>query len=189
MANDDAPNRKKRETDQRGARAGQTTMPQEHGGSIGQAAYEPTERDRDYVRKHVFFLGAERTALRLGISTRTLQRHFAVEIAEANEELLEAGGKTAMQRALAGDGPMLRFVLATRFPDLWSPKYRLQHEGKIGVERTLDLRDFLKDKSEDETAAILAAIDALAAAGGVDIARSADGSEATGREPPPSSEA
>lgn len=164
---------------QRGARRGQTTSPQPHGGSIGQKPYVPDERDREYVLRNHFYLGSTRTAARLGISEATLERHFRDEIKRSAEELLIAGGKTAMQKALQGDGPMLRYVLATRFPDLWSPKYRHEHTGPNGAPIEFDkvdsaLMPLLEGKTTDELRELERIFDALIAAGGIALGPEGD---------------
>lgn len=137
--------------DQRGARKGMTTMPQPNGaGSIGQAPYIPTERDRQYVRDHVFYMGQERVARRLGVCSRTLRNHFRPEIDEAHDNALLDLASTAMERAKAGDGPMLRFMLATRFKDTWSPRLKLEHSGHVDVDVNVDLSAFIAGASKDE---------------------------------------
>ena len=171
MAKDDekAPNAKTRSTDQRGARPGLTTMPQPHGGSIGQKPYVPTDRDREFVAKSGFFLGQDRTAERLGISVDTLTRHYRKELDHGEDEFLLAGGKVLARQALEGDGAQLRFLLARRFPKVYGEKKAVEHSGEIGTPRTVDLSAFLEGKTEDECRAIIAGIDALAAAGGIDL--------------------
>jgi AraC-like DNA-binding protein len=160
---------------QRGARRGTTThtgvgngvqgtKSGEPAGSIGQAPYVPTERDREFVRQKVWFIGQEATAKRLGISSRTLQRHFKPEIEDCETDLEEKLGKTAVQKAINGDGPMLRFLLATRFKGRWSPKIQHQHTGADGGPiRTVDLAPLIEGKSEEELKALDELLDSLAA--------------------------
>lgn len=159
---------------QRGARRGTTThtgvanpayAPSgKPAGSIGQAPYEPTERDRAFVREKVWYIGQEATAKRLGISTKTLQRHFRAEIDDCEVELEETLGMTAVQKAIKGDGPMLRFLLATRFKGRWSPKIRHTHTGPDGGPiRTVDLGPLIEGKSEEELRALDELLDTLAA--------------------------
>jgi hypothetical protein len=156
--------------DQRGARAGQTTSPQPHGGSIGQKPYEPNDRDREYVSKHSFLMGQEATARVLGISKGTLVRHYRAELDGAEDRARLELGQTAMKKASEGDSAMLRFVLATRFADQWSPKYRMKHEGGINVSTISaeQLERMFEGKSKDEIGSIIAGLDAIIAAGGVD---------------------
>jgi hypothetical protein len=159
---------------QRGARRGTTThvgvgngvkgtIAGAPTGSIGQAPYEPTERDREFVRENVWFIGQEATAKRLGISTKTLQRHFRAEIDDCETEFERQLGETAMQKALKGDGPMIRFLLATRFKGRWSPKIQHRHTGADGgVIRTVDLGPLIEGKTEEELRQIDAILDSFA---------------------------
>lgn len=155
-------------------------MAQPHGGSIGQEPYVPTERDRAFVLEHVFYLGQAKTAKRLGISERTLVNHYRAEIDQAYEDAELDLGKTAMQRAKAGDGPMLRFLLATRFRERWSPRIAHQHTGTLQVEEVpIDLSKFFEGKTEEELERASDIIDEILAAAGVDF----EGDGARGEAP------
>lgn len=159
---------------QRGARKGTTTHPgrpdrgeDKAPGSIGQAPYVPDERDREFVRTKVWFIGQEATARRLGICSRTLQRHFKKEIADCEIDFEEALGKKAMQKAMSGDGPMLRFLLATRFKGRWSPKIKHEHTGEGGGPiREINLGPLIEGKTEDELADLEAILERLGASTG-----------------------
>lgn len=177
-----AKNVKRRSTDQRGSRPGQATTPQPGGrGAIGQKPYVATDRDREYVRKHCFYLGNAVTAERLGISKDTLERHFRPEIDESADELRLAAGMSAVKRALEGDGPMLRFVLQTRFGDMWSRKHSLAHTGPGGGPiRTVDLSGVLKGKTEEQLADLEQLLDHLIAQADPDGSSVADLGEAAG---------
>jgi len=151
-------------------------MPQPHGGSIGQEAYVPTERDRAYVREHIFYMGKERVARRLGISARTLYNHFKAEMDEANDEALLELAQTAMQRAKAGDGPMLRFMLATRFKETWSPRLIHQHQGAVDVDVNVDLSAFIATASKEEIQIALRVVRQFISQAGTNVAAGDDGS-------------
>ena len=131
--------------------------------------YVPTDADRDYVEKHVFFIGQQRTADNLGIHLATLKRHYAEEIRKAKTEFLLAGSRRLAKDALEGDGASLRFLLARRFSDMYGEKIKAEHSGEIGQPQRVDLTKFLEGKTVDEHRAILAALDLLSAAGGVDL--------------------
>lgn len=143
--------RRGRRVGNRGARPGGTQQP-----------YEPTERDREYVREHANYAPLETIARRLGVSAKTVQRHFQKELAESKEDFGIDLARTAAEKALAGDGPMLRFLLATRFG--WNTKVRHEHTGAGGGPiRTIDVGPLIDGKSEDELAELERILEALAA--------------------------
>jgi len=138
-----APNTKTRADDQRGA----------HKGQNGQQPYKPTERDRAYVKKHVFWIGQADCAKRLGISERTLSRHFKEEIETCKLDGKETLTETSMNLARKGDGPMLRFLLATRFYEDYSPKYKAKVEGDVKFSfADIDISDELAQMEKGELA-------------------------------------
>lgn len=162
--NPDSLDKRGRRKGQRGARKGTTTHEGKNGGSIGQEPYEPTERDREYVAKHVWYIGHEQCAQRLGISKKTLQRHFRKEIDEAKVDLELDLGMTAVEKARMGDGPMLRFLLATRFGKRWSPKYVHEHSGKDGGPiRMINMAPLIEGKTEEELAELERILESLEA--------------------------
>jgi hypothetical protein len=111
----------------------------------------PTDRDRAYVKEHVIYLGREGCAKRLGISSKTLDRHFPEEVAEAKLNAKEGLTKTAFQRAMAGDGPMIRWLLSSHFRDEYGPHVRHSHDGNVTVDLSeIDLSEALKDLNGEE---------------------------------------
>ncbi len=76
-----ANNTKVRDDDRRGAKPGNPTMPQEHGGAIGQQPHEPTEELRHQVETMVG-LGMVQADIGkvLRVSTDTLVRHYRDEL-------------------------------------------------------------------------------------------------------------
>lgn len=170
----DEPDSRGRRKGQRGARKGTTAQP--HGGAIGQEPYEPTDKDREYVREYVWHIGQGNTAKKLGISVRTLQRHFRKQMDEAEIDLEEKLSRKAVVRALdEDDGATLRFILANRFSERWSNKVTHEHGGVGGGPiQTVDISDLVEGKSIEELKALERFFEK--------IAERASGSESDGGE-------
>lgn len=72
-----------------------------------------------------------------GISFMTLNTYrkshpqFAQEVEEAVSDSIDALEAVAYKKAKRGDGPMLRFMLATQRPEKYALKHRLEHSGRI----------------------------------------------------------
>lgn len=56
---------------------------------------------------------------------------FSQEIEEALEDSINLLEAVAYKKAKRGDGPMLRFMLATQRPEKYALRHRLEHSGRI----------------------------------------------------------
>lgn len=170
-------NLKTKATDQRGARKGTTTMKPAHGGSIGQAPYVPTPRDRAFVLRHCYALGPHETARRLGICTRSMYNHFPNEIRQSKVITTERLERTAIEQALAGNSSMLRFVLRDRQGSRFGRVRPTRDTTAANVNVNIDIRALLTGMSEDEIGVAIKLFDQLIAAAGARLDTGAGGSE------------
>lgn len=105
-----------------GTPPGGATMPQPHGGKIGNPAFEPTEEQRAKVRTYakVFPVHGEHFIARLvGISRNTLRKYFADDLELGRAEMLASVGSQMINRAIdqggesiKGDIDAQKFILA-----------------------------------------------------------------------------
>ena len=81
----------------------------------GRPPFEPTNEQRKQVQR-LKLLGTthELVAAMLDVSLPTLRKHFHHELEHSTAELLSNIAAMAYQRALAGDGPMIQFILRTK---------------------------------------------------------------------------
>lgn len=168
-------NIKTRADDQRGARKGTTTMKPAHGGSIGQAPYIPTPRDRAFVLRHCYALGPYETARRIGITKRSLYNHFPTEIRQSKVITIERLDRTAIEQALAGNSSMLRFVLRGRQDSRFNHLSRRRDEPAANVNVNVDIRALLTNMSEAELGVAIKLFDQLITAAGTGLDPGADG--------------
>lgn len=135
-------------------------------GQYGKPEHVPTDELRQKVLDEVVFWGKVGTARRLDIAKSTLEKHYAEEIALANEKAVAAVSGRLFQKAMAGDGQSIRFFLLTRGKGEWSPKIKHEHTGEDGGPiETFNFAALIDGKTEDELRAIRAAVEILTAAG------------------------
>lgn len=134
---------------------------------IGNPPHVPTDANREKVRTYAKVMSQEMIANALGVSTDTLQRHYRKEFNEGKREAVASVGAKLLSKALAGNLTAMIFYLRTQGG--WAVRH--EHTGPNGGPlQTIDLTAFLADKSEEELAQIEQVLDALATAGGVDVA-------------------
>lgn len=105
-----------------GTPPGQATMPQPHGGRIGNPPFVPTEEQRLKVRTYAktFPVHGEHYIARLiGVSRNTLRTHFADDLELGRAEMLASVGSQMINRAInadaesaKGDIDAQKFILA-----------------------------------------------------------------------------
>lgn len=145
-------------------------MPQPHGGAIGNPPHVPTDITRRFVVEHAAMRGQVWTAIQIGIDRKTLWRHYTPEIQQSKANACAAIGASLFQKALAGDGASQRFFLITQGGGDWSPKVKHEHSGPGGGPmQSVDLTRFLEGMSDEQLAQYQQFLEALAAAGGLDI--------------------
>jgi predicted ArsR family transcriptional regulator len=154
------PNLKTRDDDARGTPAGAGTVLPEHGGRIGNPPFVPTERQRGAVEAYVKQgLTAEDVGKMLGISERTVRRHFAAELEISRIKVKAAIGASLIKKALAGNLTAQIFYLRTQAK--WNT--RVEHTGPDGGPiRTFDLSQF----DYDQKRLLVGIIDQLLEQGG-----------------------
>ena len=147
---------KTRDDDRRGAKPGQS----------GVAPYEPDEASRKLVREYVVRAGQKAMARKLGISTRTLAKHYAIEIAEAEFEAGKDLGNKAMSMALAGDAKMIRWMLESRFG--WGKEEKAEDEKpqSLSLDVQVDVKAFFAGLKDDELSVAIRLLERLTTATG-----------------------
>lgn len=107
----------KKRADKRGAPKGKGTISGKkvNGGRIGNPPFKPTDEQRIQVEAYVA-AGAQQWLIAeyLGISTDTLQRHFAVELEHGTARVNAKVGSSIVKKALDGDADFMRFYAARR---------------------------------------------------------------------------
>jgi DNA-binding transcriptional ArsR family regulator len=105
-----------------------TTKPKPARGGV---AHVPTDRERLQVELMVAGgMTLDDIAMALGISRKTLSKHFAPEIEHGKAKVRGKLTSQVMALALGGDKPMLCFVLKTQFG--WKETAVQEHVGKEG---------------------------------------------------------
>lgn len=137
-------------------------------GRIGNPPHIPTTETRERVQTYAKVMSQQMIAASFDppISTDTLQRHYRAELDAGKREAIAAVGGRLLAKAMAGNLTAMIFYLRTQGG--WAAKHEISGPGG-GPLRTIDLTAFLADKDEDECAAIERVLEALAAAGGLDV--------------------
>jgi hypothetical protein len=129
----------------------------------------PTPELRDRVKTYAKVMSQDMIAASFDppISTDTLQRHYRAELDAGKREAIAAVGGRLLAKAMAGNLTAMIFYLRTQGG--WAAKHEISGPGGQPL-KVIDLTAFLADKDEDECRAIEQVLDALAAAGGIDVA-------------------
>lgn len=81
----------------------------------GRPPFEPSERQRRLVRRlKLLGLTDDHIAGFIGISHKTMRKHFDYELQRSRQELLARLAAIGYRLALNGDGDMIRFFLSTQ---------------------------------------------------------------------------
>lgn len=121
----------------------------------GRPPYEPTDFDRDYVKRMSSFgIPTPRIAKIVGIDEKTLQKHFPDELENATDELV-ARVATNMASIAEGDSPQAvsagKYLLAVR--GKWLETSRTELTGANGGPISLDMGSW----TDEQIAAFIAA--------------------------------
>lgn len=138
--------------DRRGTPPGAGTHVPAQGGRIGNPPHEPTPATREQVRLYAKIASQETIAAVMGVSVDTLQRHYREELDVGQAEAIVTVGGKLLDKCLKGDGPSIRFYLATRGKGAYSRK--IEVEANIG--------DQPGSKSEEATEALIELLNRLA---------------------------
>jgi hypothetical protein len=140
----------------------------EAGGRIGNPPHIYDPAIANEIKTLAKVVSQDVCAQAVGISTDTLQRHYLDDFNEGKRQAIAAVGAKLLSKALAGHTAEMIFYLKTQGG--YSTKMEVSGPGGEPIRQRIDLTGFLAGKSEEELGAIESVLEALAAAGGIDVA-------------------
>lgn len=137
-----SPKKAAKKVDRRGCPKGQAAIPGGPGakqgataskGRIGNPPHVPTEEQRKIAETHAA-VGTPHWAIaaEMGISERTLDIHYRVELDRGLIRMNARVGSAIAKKALAGDGDMQKFWMARRGGPAWANKQQTELSGPDG---------------------------------------------------------